>query len=120
MTLRLIRRIAIVLVAFYALGQAGVALAACGMDRGAMAIAMQGEQPCGDCAQTGGDSFAAVCVTHCTSDLQLTSAAPDTAVAPAIESHAVVPSPRSSSPPVLAYLPPGTLPRRILLHSFQI
>jgi hypothetical protein len=40
MTTHLLRRIAIVLIAFYAFGQASIAMAGCGMDRGEMAQAM--------------------------------------------------------------------------------
>ena len=122
MTLRRIRRIAIALLAFYAFGQAGVALAACGMDRGAMAqaMAMPGDQACGDCAKAGTDSVSAVCVVHCTAGLQLVGPTPDVLAAPPVEPWTAAPFPRFRSPPVIAYLPPGALPRRILLHSFQI
>jgi hypothetical protein len=121
MTARLIRRIAIALVAFYAFGQASVALAACGMDRGAMAqaMAMPAGDSCDDCAKAGADSVTALCVAHCTADLQLTGAAPD--AAPAVAGVLMVAAvPRFRSPSVLAYLPPGGPPRRILLHSFQV
>jgi hypothetical protein len=104
MTSRLIRRIAIGLIAFYALGQASIAMAACGMDRSAMAQAM----------------IMAACVAHCTADLQLTTATADAVPARAIESRATIPVPSFRSPPVVAYPPPATPPRRILLHSFQI
>lgn len=122
MTSRLIRRIAFALLAFYAFGQASVALAACGMDRGAMAqaMAMPAGEKCDDCANTAADSVTALCVAHCTADLQLTGAAPDAVAAPAVQPLTALPVARFRSPPVLAYLPPGTLPRRILLHSFQI
>jgi hypothetical protein len=122
MTSRLIRRIAIVLLALYAFGQAGVALAACGMDRGAMAqaMAMPADDTCDDCAKAATESINALCVAHCTADLQLTAAAPDALPGPAIVDSAIaVGFPRFRSPPVLA-LPPGAPPRRILLHSFQV
>lgn len=126
MKLRLIRRIAVALVAFYAFGQANVALAVCGMDRGAMAQAMSmqggGDQGCEDCAKAGQDTVAvtAACAVHCTADLQLTKAAPDSVPVPAVLAATTLLVPRFRSPPVLAYLPPGNLPRRILLHSFQV
>ena len=123
MTSRLIRRIAIALLAFYAFGQASIALAACGMDRGEMAqaMAMPAGDTCDDCAKAGGDSVTAVCVAHCTADLQVAGTAQDVAIAPAvIESMLAVAVPRFRSSPVQIYLPPGAPPRRILLHSFQI
>ena len=123
MTFRLIRRIAIALLAFYAFGQASVALAACGMDRGEMAqaMAMPAGDTCDDCAKAGGGSVTAVCVAHCTADLQVAGTAPDVVAAPAIiESMLAVAVPRFRSPPLLVYLPPGAPPRRILLHSFQV
>ena len=124
MTLRLIRRITVALLALYAFGQASVAFAAtCDMDRGTMAqaMAMPAGDTCDDCATAGADAVTALCVAHCTADLQIASAAPDAVAAPAmIESMSAVVAPRFRSPPVVAYLPPGAPPRRILLHSFQV
>jgi hypothetical protein len=123
MTARFIRRFAVALIAFYAFGQASVALAACGMDRGAMAqaMAMPAGDTCDDCANTGADAVTQLCVVHCTADLQLTAAAPDALPAAAIvDPLMAIAVPRFRSPPVLAYLPPGAPPRRILLHSFQV
>jgi len=123
MTTRLLRRIAIVLIAFYAFGQASIAMAGCGMDRGEMAQAMSmaGGEPCGDCAVPGPqDVVTAACVAHCTADLQLTNSAPEAIPARAIELVAILPVPSFRSPPAIASPPPGTLPRRILLHSFQV
>ena len=124
MTLRLIRRFAVALLAFYAFGQASVAFAAtCGMDRGTMAqaMAMPAGDPCDDCGKAGTDSVTALCVAHCTADMQVAAAAPDALPAPAnIESMTVVAVPHFRSPPILAYLPSGAPPRRILLHSFQV
>jgi hypothetical protein len=122
MTSRLIRRIALALLALYAFGQASVALAACGMERGGMAqaMAMPAGDTCDGCATADADSVTALCVAHCTSDLQLTGVAPDVVAAPAVQSPTALPIARFGSPPVLAYLPRATLPRRILLHSFQV
>jgi hypothetical protein len=123
MTFRLIRRIAIALLTLYAFGQASVALAACGMERGAMAqvMAMPAGDTCEDCAKADADSVTPLCVAHCTADLQLTAAAPDALPAAAIADPLMtIAVPRFRSPPVLAYLPPGAPPRRILLHSFQV
>ena len=122
MTLRFTRRIVVALLAFYAFGQAGVALAACGMDRGAMAqaMAMPAGETCGDCASSGTDSVSALCVAHCAADLQIAGTAPDAAVAPPIAGSMLVAPPRFGSPPVVTCLPPAAPPRRILLHSFQV
>ena len=123
MTSRLIRRVAIALLAFYAFGQASVALAACAMDRGEMgqAMAMPDGGTCDDCAPAGEDAVTALCVAHCTVDLQVAGTAPGVVVAPAIiESMLAVAVPRFRSPPVVVYLQPGAPPRRILLHSFQV
>jgi hypothetical protein len=121
MSRRSIRRIAILVLGLLAFAQAGMTLAECSMDRGSMAQAMTmpADEPC-DCCPTEGASVTAVCVAHCTADLQLTGAAPDIAATPAVQGSAALPIARFRSEPVLAYLPPGTLPRRILLHSFQV
>ena len=121
MTARRIRRIAIALLALFAFGQASVALAACGMDRQGMAqaMAMPAGEPCGGCAPADRDSVSAVCVAHCTADLQTVCATPDLPPSSAI----VVPlkaAPVFRSALFLACLPPGAPPRRILLHSFQV
>ena len=124
MTLRLIRRIAVALLAFYAFGQASVAFAAtCGMDRGTMAqaMAMPAGETCDDCSKAGTDSVTALCVAHCTADMQVAGAAPDALPGPAIlASMTVVAVPPFRSPPILAYPRAGAPPRRILLHSFQV
>ena len=122
MTFRLVRHIAIALLAFYAFGQASVAFAACGMNRAAMAqaMAMPGDQTCDECPTAGADAVTALCVAHCTVDLQIT-AAPDAVAAPAVAGPlTAIAVPRFRSPPIPAYLSPGAPPRRILLHSFQI
>src|SRR4051812_10170272 len=113
MTLRLIRRVAIALLAFYAFGQASVALAACGMDRGSMAQAMTmpAGDACDDCATPVGDSVSALCVAHCTADLQIAAMATDALPARAIvDSLIVVAFSGFRSPPVLAHLPPAAPP----------
>jgi len=121
MSRRPIRRIAILVLGLLAFAQASMALAACSMDRGSMAHAMTmpADEPCGSCV-TEGASVAAVCVAHCSADLLLTSAPPDGVAAPAVQPPTALPIACFRSPPVLASLPPGALPRRILLHSFQI
>jgi hypothetical protein len=125
MTARPIRRIAILLLAVYAFAQASVALAACGMDRGAMAqaMAMPAGHGCDDCAGQAGDadSITAACVAHCTADLQVTAAEPVFIAGTVYAQGLTLPRPRwDAGPPVAAHWPPGTLSRRILLHSFQV
>jgi hypothetical protein len=123
MTLRLIRRIAIVLLAFYAVGQASVALAACGMDRGVMAqsMAMPGGDACDDCVKVASDAVTVTCIAHCTADLQLAASEP-VSIPDAV--YAALPSaPKArvgTGPPVSAQALAASVPRRILLHSFQI
>src|SRR3954470_1001294 len=123
MTVRLIRRIAFALLAFYAFGQAAVALAGCDIDRGAMTegMSMPADHDCDGCAQPDADSLSAVCVAHCTADLQITTAAAEAIPAPAIAGALIVPMVRRfTSPPLVAHPSPGNPPRRILLHSFQV
>jgi hypothetical protein len=121
MSRRFSRRIAILVLGLLAFAQAGMTSAACSMDRGSMAQAMTmpADEPCDGCA-TEGASVTAMCVAHCTADLQLTGAAPDIAAAPTVQGSAALPIAHFRSQPVVAHLPPGPLPRRILLHSFQV
>ena len=127
MNARLIRRLAMVLLAALAFTQASVAFAACPLDRGTLShmIAPQGDEPCDDCATsvTGFDSlYANRCLAHCTADLQLTGDA--VAIVRGPGDAAILHAPRADLR--LAILtgldgpPPGALPSRILLHSFLI
>ena len=127
MKIRLVRRVALLLIALYAFGQAGIAAAAgCQMDRSAMAqaMAMPAGDTCDECPVpvpvSGVDSITALCVAHCTADLQLPSAQPDPVAVPAIHSVSAAIPTSIASPPTVIALPPGALPRRILLHSFQV
>ena len=123
MTFRFIRRIAILLLASYAFGQAGVALAACGMDRGAMAqsMAMPAGDTCDDCVEVATDAVTATCIAHCTADLQLAASEP-VSIPDAV--YAPLPSlPKArvgTGPPVPAQTLAASVPLRILLHSFQV
>lgn len=121
MTARIVRRIAIALLALYAFGQASVALAACGMDREAMAqaMAMPAGDACDGCAGPAADSVTAACVVHCSADLWLAPDQSEVLAAPMAHRGGVAPA-TFVSPPISACLPPGAPPRRILLHSFQI
>jgi hypothetical protein len=122
MSARLIRRLAVLLLALYAFGQAKVVLAGCDMERASMAhaMAMQAGNTCGDCDVAEPEIVSAACVAHCTGDSQLPGRA--LAAIPPAPSAPLLPVvvPTFRSPPVVAYLPPGSLPRRILLHSFQV
>lgn len=123
MTLRLARRIALLLIPFYAIAYAGIVMAACGMDRGAMAqaMAMSAGDPCDDCPKTSGDSVTAMCFAHCTTDAQLASAPEASTIAPPLAQPLLAPPlSRFRPPPLALHAPPGSLPRRILLHSFQV
>lgn len=123
MTAHLIRRIAILLVALYASGQVALAQAACGFDRGAMAQAMTmaAGDTCDDCGQVATDTLTATCVAHCTADLQLKPSdpvsIPDAGFAPL---PTLRKPPLETGPPLSAELLAAAVPRRILLHSFQI
>lgn len=122
MAFRLVRRLAFLLIALYAMGQAGIALAACGMDRGAMAQAMSMPDgtPCEGCPEQSVQSIGAACVAHCVADLQLSSAQPAAALPAQAMPFVIAPPPRLERPPLVAHLPPGGPPRRILLHSYQV
>ena len=125
MNLRLIRRVALGLVAVLAFAQASVVLAACSMDRGSMASMLEMAQGCGSCEpQADGEvaQSANRCVAHCTADLQLGGSTVALARSPAYVPVLLLPPvDRLASPHTgLDQVPPGTPPRRILLHSFLI
>ena len=102
-----------------------LAQATCGLDRGAMAQAMTmaAGDTCDDCGQVGTntDTVTAACLAHCTADLQLTLSDPVS-----IPDAGFVPLPAlwkprvGVGPPLSAKLLAAAVPRRILLHSFQI
>lgn len=125
MNVRLIRRVALGLVAVLAFAQASVVLAACAMDRGSMAAMLEMPQGCGSCEPQGDSEIAQSanrCVAHCTADLQLwgstTVLVRSAAYVPAL---LLPPLHRLASPPTgLDETPPGAPPHRILLHSFLI
>lgn len=114
MNRRLIRRFSIWLIALLAFAQTSVALAACSMDRGSLAPMLEMSSDCGDCANR--------CIAHCTADLQLSGSCAALAVHPAdvpvlVLARAEVDRAPCAADPVS---PPGTVPIRILLHSFLI
>lgn len=107
--------------------QAGVAFADCPIDRGHLNHAlsvepMQGCESSMTVATEYGPLYANRCVAHCTSDLQVSAAA--VAIVRSAASAPVLLVPRGA-PKLFVNLglsapPPGTLPARILLHSFLI
>ena len=114
---RALKRVALVVLGALAFAQAGIALAACTMDRGGMA---QMSDDCDGCKSAVPNPN--LCVAHCTSDLQ--QAGLSLGVAPAaVDAPALLVSPIEpawSRNRGLDSSPPGAPPRRILLHSFLI
>jgi hypothetical protein len=124
MTRSLLRRTAILLTALLLFGQASVALAACMMDRGSMAPAMEmaADMEC-DCGEMAAKSTpSATCVAHCTADLQLAGGAAVLVRAPAVFAvlHIIAFSEASIRAASGKAVPPPGVPPRILLHSFLI
>lgn len=120
----LLRRTAILLTALFLFAQGSVALAACAMDRGSMAPAMEmaADVECDCGAMEANTTPSASCVAHCTADLQLPGGAAVLVRAPALSAvlHIVV-FRDSSVPVVMSKAPPHRgVPSRILLHSFLI
>jgi len=128
---RLLRRLALALIAFLAFAQASVALAACTMDRGEMGgmAAQANESGAADegcCAQSSlkfpEAQVANNCFAHCTADLQLTGFSVVLVRVPAATPVLLLPQLESGFPgrALLEALPPPTVTSRILLHSFLI
>jgi hypothetical protein len=124
MNRRLIRRLALALIAFLAFTQASVALAACTMDRGQMAqMGTAGDDCCGG---TEVDAPALPlpndCVAHCTSDLQLFGGPLALVAAPVTEPVLILPrlEPPGLRQARLEVPAAGVIPPRILQHSFLI
>src|SRR5262245_10779013 len=121
MSRRVIRRVAVMLLALLGFAHGSLALAACGMDRGSMAQAMaMPEMPNCDSAGSAPAS-GAVCAVHCSSDLQLPGMQ-----LPLVREAAAVPvlvvelRERHLERALLAAPPHPAPPPRILLHSFLI
>ena len=114
------------LLAMLAFAQAQVAFAACQMDRGAMAQAMAADDPCTDCGTPikaeAHEVMTSACLTHCTSDLQVTSARVAEPVLLTSAPVLVLPHlpPPQAFPPDINASPPRTVPARVLLHSYLI
>ena len=121
---RIKRQLALLLIGLMVFAYGSIALAACAMDRAAMAHSMAAPlgEACDGCPAGDSTPVSAVCVAHCTADLQLAALA-----------YPIVRSP--SDAPLLLLLPiheyrigriacqappPNAVPTRILLHSFLI
>src|SRR3954469_9354933 len=131
MNRRLIRRLALALIAFLAFAQASAALAACAMDRGEMGPMMAPADQSGGAregcrapepVQSPEAQVANNCFAHCTADLQLTGFPVALVQGPAATPVLLLPQPerRSSGRAALEAPPPPTVTSRILLHSFLI
>lgn len=121
---RILRRIALALISLLAFAQASVALAACPMERGALAPMLQAGEAWGDCDaefKPYFPQFANRCVAHCTAELQNAGPAAALLRSPGEPPVLVVPA---AHPPTLhgglAAPPAGAPPVRIVLHSFLI
>src|SRR4051794_2092203 len=126
MPLRFKRRIALFLIALFALGPVSAALASCpmGMSGEMMSMmAMDADHPCEGCDTSLNDSrdlAPSVCATHCATQDQpaaFSAAAPLPAVAQPVLLLRVS---FEAGPAGFGNPPSGAPPRRILLHSFQI
>lgn len=116
-----IRRLAVLLVAALGFAHASLALAACTMDRSDLSQALAAQDmEC--CNEEGRPMSVNGCVRHCTSDLQHAGVPAAVVQAPTAVLVFVLPD-FSALPPDAARVeerPPGAVPPRILLHSFQI
>lgn len=121
LTARFVRRLALAVVAVYAFGLGTVALAACGLNRGALAHAAAGQEHTCECEESIAPtpSVSAGCVAHCTADLQNAGPQPP-ALAGWSDSPVLVIEPQVRRARVMEELPPSGPPRRILLHSFLV
>jgi hypothetical protein len=121
---RFTRRISIWLIAVLVFAQASVAVAACTMERGSLAPMLEMVDGCECETQLKPDApqYANRCVAHCTADLQLSGSTTALVRSPAYLPVLLLPpferlaSPRTG----LQAPPPGSVPHRILLHSFLI
>ena len=129
MSLRLIRRTALAVLALLAFAHARVALAACAMDRAGLAQTMTLDPgtPCeGDAAADRGSAHGAPgangCVAHCTADLQAAGfpviLVRSAAGSPVLTVATAGVQRQIRSVPQVP--PPGEPPRRVLLHSYLI
>lgn len=124
MNLRLIRRLALGLIALLMFAQASVVAAACQMERGTLSQMLQVVEDCGECDTHVKPSpqYANRCIAHCTADLQLSVLPVALVRAPADVPVLVIAHAERRLPGGLGLEapPPGAAPPRILLHSFLI
>jgi hypothetical protein len=121
MNRRILRRVAVAIIALLAFAQANVALAACPLDRAGMAQAVQDGGCCDGPQLEPAPQLTNGCVAHCTSDLQLAGLPTALVRAPADAPVLFVfdPDPHLAPGPWAAP-PPVPIASRILLHSFLI
>jgi hypothetical protein len=128
MTRRTRRWLSIAVLAMLAFSQASIVLAACAMERAGLAEVLA-EPTAHDCcdqsaAPHGGDVMpmsANACLTHSTSDLQVTGSLVPIAVAASdVPVLFLPPHEATSTVPRLGAPPRAIVPPRILLHSFLI
>ncbi|MGH8221904.1 MAG: hypothetical protein ACREQZ_02920 [Woeseiaceae bacterium] len=125
MRARIVRRIAIALIALLGFAQASLALADCPIERGALAQAVEAANDEGCCgvSVSGFESlYGNRCVAHCTSDLQLAGLATALVRSPA-DMPVLLLERRdygAGGGTGLQAPPPGAPPTRILLHSYLI
>jgi hypothetical protein len=122
MNVHTIRRVAVALIALLVYVQGSVALAACKLDRGAMALAAAGHECCDTTDAESEPQLGNVCLAHCTANLQvfelpmaLVRAPADAAVLIAPVAGADSPDPRARAASSTPVVPP-----RILFQSFLI
>lgn len=128
MSRRSLRRVALVLIALLGFVQVSIALAACTMDRGALArvddhsAAMECGLPEQEQSTARGSMDGNLCLAHCTADLQSTGLSAPTVLAVSQTPFFLVPRSESPAEPLMPVLvpPPGMPPPRILLHSYLI
>ncbi|HZE60195.1 MAG TPA: hypothetical protein VE085_06530 [Burkholderiales bacterium] len=128
MKARLIRKLALSLVALMLFAQASFVLAACQRERGSLASMMMApataDEHCGDCRGVVSHDdalYANRCFAHCTADLQAIGA-PIGLVRSAADVPVLLVQRTPTRPPDtgVGAAPPGGPPHRILLHSFLI
>jgi hypothetical protein len=122
MNRRILRRVALALIALVTFAQASVALAACPMERGAMAQAAADGSCCDTTQLELQPQLTNGCVAHCTADLQLWAMPVALVRPPADVPVLFVPAAQPDPPTGAGFATPPLLapPSRILLHSFLI
>lgn len=122
MSMHTIRRVAVALVALLVYAQGSVALAACKLDRGAMALAAAGHECCDTTDAEPGPQLGNVCLAHCTANLQVFELPMALVRAPADAAVLTVPVADAESPGARGHAasPTPAVPPRILFQTFLI